>query len=78
MPKRFRRSIFGILRVFSFHFLSKDSERIISFGRLWLSLIPENRFVKNEGDNHAFHLHFCDSLDEIAVTPAAEELTYIP
>jgi hypothetical protein len=78
MPKRFRSSICGILRVFSFHFLSKDSDRITSFGRLWLSLILENRFVKNEGDNHAFYLHFCDSLDEIAIAPAAEELTYIP
>jgi hypothetical protein len=34
--------------------------------------------VKNEADNRAFHLDFCDSLDEIAIPPVAEELTYTP
>jgi len=43
--------------------------------KIMLSLILENRFVKNEGDNHAFYLHFCDSLDEIAITSAADSVS---
>jgi hypothetical protein len=34
--------------------------------------------MKNGGDNHAFYLDFCVSFDEIAISPAAEQLTYIP